>query len=89
MMFIANTMYELVGDDTGPGDAMQTAGEYITNIWLPQHRGITITDENGDCGKVIVNGKIYHTGNFEVYPEEHTVGNTPTMCFYIPLKDGV
>jgi len=87
MMFIANTMHELVGDETGPGDAMQTAGEYIKTVWLPEHRDIAITDENGDCGKVIVDGKIYHTGTFEVYSEEYQAGGAPAMCFYIPLKE--
>ena len=76
-------------DEKGPGDAMQTAGEYINNIWLPEHKDITITDENGNYGKVIINGKIYHTGCFEVYAEEfHMNENNLGMCFFIPLKDG-
>ena len=87
MIFIANSMYELVGDEKGPGDAMQTAGEYIKNEWLPEHKSIAVTDENGECGKVAVGGKLYHTGNFEVYSEEHTAGGTPAMSFYIPLKN--
>ena len=89
MVFLANSMCELVGDDKGPGDAMQTAGEYIKNVWLPGHRDIAVTDERGECGKVIRDGKIYHTGNFEVYSSEYAAGSAPAMCFYIPLKDKI
>lgn len=83
----ANTMFELVGDDTGPGDAMHTAEEYMQTVWLPNHRDIAVTDERGDCGKVLIDGKIYHTGNFEVYLD--TDDSNPQMQFYIPLKNDI
>jgi AraC-like DNA-binding protein len=80
----ANSMFELVGDETGPSDAMMTAEEYTKNIWLPEHKDIAILDENGDFGKVLVDGKIYHTGCFEAYPKN--CGEAIEMQFYIPLK---
>jgi len=80
----ANSMFELVGDETGPGDAMMTAEEYSKNIWLPEHKDMAILDENGDFGKVVVDGKIYHTGCFEAYPQN--CEEAIEMQFYIPLK---
>ena len=80
----ANSVFELVGDEKGPGDAMETAGEYTKNIWMPEHKGLAILDENGDFGKVIVDGKIYHTGCFEAYPKKFE--DAIEMQFYIPLK---
>jgi len=80
----ANSMFELVGDETGPGDAMMTAEEYTKNVWLPEHKDIAMLDENGDCGKVLVDGKIYHTGCFEAYPKH--CEEAIEMQFYIPLK---
>ena len=80
----ANSMFELVGDETGPSDAMMTAEEYTKNVWLPEHKDMAILDENGDCGKVLVDGKIYHTGCFEAYPQN--CGEAIEMQFYIPLK---
>ena len=80
----ANSMFELVGDETGSSDAMMTAEEYTKNIWLPEHKDIAILDENGDCGKVLVDSKIYHTGCFEAYPKNFE--KAIEMQFYIPLK---
>jgi len=84
MSFGASSMFELVGDANGPGDAMKTAGEFIKDIWLPEHKDIAILNENGECGKVLVDGKIYHTGCFEAYP--NNFDDVIEMQFYVPLK---
>lgn len=80
----ANSMSELVGDESGPSGAMMTAEEYTNNVWMPEHKGLAILDENGNCGKVLVDGKIYHTGCFEAYPKN--CEEAIKMQFYIPLK---
>ncbi len=83
--FRAKSVFELVGDDKGPGQAMIVAGEYIKEVWLPEHMDeVNITDLDHMCFKIGSKDKPYYCGMIEIYKVEfdHDV----EMSFYIPLK---
>lgn len=83
--FRANSTYELVGDDKGPGDAMVTAGEYIKEVWLPEHMDeVNIADLKNMCFEIKNGDKSYYTNMIEIYKVE--LKDDPEMSFYIPLK---
>ncbi|MCL2362139.1 MAG: AraC family transcriptional regulator [Defluviitaleaceae bacterium] len=87
--FRSESFMKLVGGEDGPGEGMQTANEYINDVWLPEHM---------DDIELYKPDKIEHkvfkmnSGNIaggchpiEVYVDS---GDTnPEMCYYIPLKD--
>ncbi len=84
--FRADNTEKLLGGTDGPGDAMKTAGEYISNVWLPEHRD-EVEFFNSDHGVYkIKNGDVdCGCAHIEVY--KNTSSDNPEMCFYIPLKD--
>jgi hypothetical protein len=83
--FRVKTIYELVGDDKGPGDAMVTAGEYIREIWLPEHGDeVNVVDLNNLCFEVKKGDRTYYLGMIEIYKVE--LQDDAEISFYIPLK---
>jgi hypothetical protein len=83
MTIAAESTYKLYGDEE-PGEAMSIADEYMKTVWLPEHKDIAITNENGECRYIVHNGNYYFTNCFEVYPDDI---EGIQMQFYIPLKD--
>lgn len=82
--FRAKSVYELVGDEKGPGEAMVVAGEYIKKVWLPKHMDeVNIVDLNHMTFKIGSEEKPCYCGMIEIYKVEfdHDV----EMSFYIPL----
>jgi len=78
-----STAWDLVGGATGPGDGMQTAGEYLTTQWIPKNEKNLLgyyTWEHG-YGFNIGSNKIYSP--IEVYKAD--IQKEPEMCFYLPL----
>lgn len=83
--FRAHTAYELVGGNEGPGDGMQTASEYIKEVWLPLNKEL-VYPVNLDYMyfDIKTEDKDYCLFMIEVYKVE--LEDEPEMCFYIPLK---
>lgn len=83
--FRANTVWELVGGEDGPGDAMVTASEYIKKEWLPLHKEeVNIVDIDGLCFEINIENKNYYMNPIEVYKVE--LADDTEMCYYIPLR---
>lgn len=83
--FRAKSVYDLVGGEEGPGDAMVLAGEYIKEVWLPQHKEeVNVADPNQMCFEIKSGEKTHYCGMIEIYKVE--LDDDPEMCFYIPLK---
>lgn len=84
--FRADDTYKLLGGTDGPGDAMKTAGDYIKNVWLPEHKDeVEIYNPDNGCYMLKIDNEDFGCGNIEVY--KNTSGENPEMCFYIPLKE--
>lgn len=85
IIFRANSVFELVGDDKGPGDAMQIAQEYIKEVWLPKHMDeVNIADINHMCFFTKLGDNTSYCNMIEIYKVE--LDDDPEMSFYIPLK---
>jgi len=87
--FRSESFMKLVGGDGGPGEGMQTANDYINNVWLPEYMSdVELYKPDEIKHKVF----LMNSGNIvggchpiEVYID---AGDTnPEMCYYIPLKD--
>lgn len=83
--FCAVSAEKLVGGEDGPGDGMQTAGEYIDKVWIPQHKDEVIGTSKPGCYEITSDAHTYQLGTFEVYKTDLSV--EPEMCIYIPLKN--
>lgn len=84
MTFRANDVYELVGAEN-PGKAMNTATEYVKEVWIPEHMEQVIdVDLTHVVFHIKTEEKEYHAGMIEVYPVD--INDDAQMCFYIPLK---
>ena len=83
--FRSNTAFELVGGADGPGDGMQTASNYIREVWMPENMDkVYFTIMEHLLFEIKEEDRTYWTGMIEVYKVE--LDDEPEMCFYIPLK---
>ena len=85
--FRSESFVKLVGGEAGPGEGMQTANEYINNVWLPEHMGDIELYKPGETEHRVfkMNGSIEGGCHpIEVYID--TGDTNPEMCYYIPLK---
>ena len=87
--FRSESFMKLVGGEDGPGEGMQTANEYINNVWLPENMGDIDLYKPGE-----IEHKVFKMNNGNIvggcYPIEVYIdaGDTnPEMCYYIPLMD--
>jgi len=87
--FRSENFMKLVGGEDGPGEGMQTAIEYISNVWLPEHM-----DEVELYKPDEIEHKVFKMSNGSIEGGCHPIevyidsGDTnPEMCYYIPLKD--
>jgi len=86
--FRSENMMKLVGGEDGPGEGMQTANDYINNVWLPEHM-----DEVELYKPDEIKYKVFKMTGGSVeggcHPIEVYIGSgdsNPEMCYYIPLK---
>jgi len=86
--FRSENLMKLLGGADGPGEGMQTANEYINNVWLPEHM-----DEVELYKPDEIEHKVFKmTGGsidggchpIEVYIDSGE--SNPEMCYYIPIK---
>ena len=82
--FRAVSAEKLVGGPDGPGEGMQTAGEYVEKVWMPKHKDEVIGSSKQGCYEMTSGDRVYQLGTFEVYKTD--IQLDPEMCYYIPLK---
>ena len=83
--FRAETVEALVGGSDGPGNAMQIAGDYIKNVWLPNNLDkVVLADPDMIVFQIENSGLKLYCGMIEIYKTDIQV--EPEMCFYIPLQ---
>ena len=75
---------KLVGGEDGPGEGMETAGQYIKEVWMPKHKAdvCNLTESGGY--RIVTDEREYVLGTFEVYKCDLNV--EPEMCIYVPLR---
>jgi len=75
---------KLVGGEDGPGEGMETAGQYIKEVWMPKHKAevCDLTESGGY--RIVTDEREYVLGTFEVYKCDLDI--EPEMCVYVPLR---
>ena len=84
--FRSENAEKLVGGEDGPGEGMQTADEYITNVWLPNH--IDEVDFFNDSKNIFkMYNQVAEAGCYRIEVYKTDIQDEPEMCFYVPLKN--
>jgi len=87
--FRSESFMKLVGGEDGPGEGMQTASEYINNVWLPEH-----IDDVELYKPDEIEHKVFKMNDGSIVGGCHPIeiyidtgDANPEMCYYIPLKN--
>lgn len=85
IQFEAGSAHDLVGDENGPGSAMDQAREFFMTRWLPANKDkVALADEANGIFAFNKDGIQYLTGMIEVY--RFDIANEHRMSFYVPLS---
>jgi len=87
--FRSESFMRLVGGEDGPGEGMQTANEYINNVWLPEHMDDVELYKPSEIEHNVfkMNGGSILGGCYPIEVYIDADDTNPEMYYYIPLKD--